>query len=162
MATRTTNYGLYKPDPTDDYVDFLSEFNANMDEIDEHLGSGGSGGGGSIQYSTTERVIGTWIDNKPLYQITIEVNNPVNDSNEHLIDLTSLSIAECPYLFGYAVRQAGANQITYYSNSIETDGWYYFKARYDNFRSSIMYICLFQNDSIDRMKFTIQYTKVTD
>lgn len=44
MATRTTNYGLYKPDPTDDYVDFLSEFNANMDEIDEHLGSGGSGG----------------------------------------------------------------------------------------------------------------------
>lgn len=124
--------------------------------------NGGGGGGGSIQYSTTERVIGRWIDNKPLYQITIEVNNPVNDSNEHLIDLTSLNIAECPYLFGYAVRQAGANQITYYSNSIETDGWYYFKARYDNFRSSIMYICLFQNDSIDRMKFTIQYTKVTD
>ncbi len=44
MATRTTNFGLYKPDPTDDYVDFLSEFNDNMDEIDEHLGSGGSGG----------------------------------------------------------------------------------------------------------------------
>ena len=41
MATRTTNYGLYKPDPTDDYVDFLSEFNDNMDEIDENLGGGG-------------------------------------------------------------------------------------------------------------------------
>lgn len=43
MATRTTNYGLYKPDPTDDYVDFLSEFNDNMDEIDENLGGGGGG-----------------------------------------------------------------------------------------------------------------------
>lgn len=41
MATRTTNYGLYKPDPTDDFGDFLPEFNANMDEIDEHLGGGG-------------------------------------------------------------------------------------------------------------------------
>ena len=41
MATRTTNYGLYKPDPTDDFGDFLSEFNDNMDEIDEHLGGGG-------------------------------------------------------------------------------------------------------------------------
>lgn len=41
MATRTTNFGLYKPDPTDDFGDFLPEFNANMDEIDEHLGGGG-------------------------------------------------------------------------------------------------------------------------
>jgi len=113
-------------------------------------------------YSTNEQVIGTWIDGKPLYQITVDVANPVNDSNEHLVDLTSLSIDECPYLFGYAVRHSGANDITYYANSIEADDWYYFKARYDNFRDSIMYICLFRNDSISRMRFTIQYTKTTD
>lgn len=47
MATRTTNYGLYKPDPTDNFGDFLSEFNANMDEIDNNLG-GGSGSGGAF------------------------------------------------------------------------------------------------------------------
>ena len=41
MATRTTNFGLYKPDSTDDFGDFLPEFNANMDEIDNHLGGGG-------------------------------------------------------------------------------------------------------------------------
>lgn len=122
----------------------------------------GGGGGGGHNYSTSEQVIGTWIDGKPLYQITVDVPTPVNDSNEHLIDLTALSIEECPYLFGYAVRHSGANDITYYANSIETDGWYYFKARYDNFRDSIMYICLFKNDSISRMKFTIQYTKTTD
>lgn len=119
-------------------------------------------GGYAHHYSTSETVIGTWIDGKPLYEITIDVANPVNDSNAHWIDLTSLSIEECPYLFGYAVRHSGANYLTYYANSIETDGWYYFKARYDNSLDSIMYICLFKNDSISRMKFTIQYTKTTD
>lgn len=44
MATRTTNFGLYKPDPSDDFENFREEFNANMDEIDENLGGGGSGG----------------------------------------------------------------------------------------------------------------------
>ena len=48
MATRTTNYGLYKPDPTDNFGDFLSEFNANMDEIDNNLGGGGGSGGHTI------------------------------------------------------------------------------------------------------------------
>ena len=31
-----------------------------------------SGGGGSHNYSTTEQVIGTWIDGKPVYEITYE------------------------------------------------------------------------------------------
>lgn len=113
MSTRTTNFNLYKPDPTDDFDDFLSEFNDNMDEIDQHLGGGGGsgghtiinslgqdmpqrtglqiiganvtddsvndktvvtitgGGGGSAEnYSTVEQVIGTWVDGKPLYQIS--------------------------------------------------------------------------------------------
>ena len=50
MSTRTTNYGLYKPEPTDDFGDFLSEFNNNMDEIDENLGGGGVGGTGGNVY----------------------------------------------------------------------------------------------------------------
>ena len=44
MATRTTNYGLYKPAPTDPFKDFLAEHNANMDIIDQNLGGGGGGG----------------------------------------------------------------------------------------------------------------------
>lgn len=44
MATRTTNYGLYKPDPTDPFEDFRAEHNANMEIIDQNLGGGGGGG----------------------------------------------------------------------------------------------------------------------
>lgn len=43
MSTLTPNYNLYKPDPTDDFEDFLSEFGNNMDTIDANLGGGGGG-----------------------------------------------------------------------------------------------------------------------
>lgn len=44
MATYTSNYNLYKPDSSDAFGDFRSEFNNNMDIIDQNLGGGGSGG----------------------------------------------------------------------------------------------------------------------
>lgn len=43
MATYTTNYNLYKPDSTDDFKDFRTEFNTNMDAIDQNMSGGGSG-----------------------------------------------------------------------------------------------------------------------
>ena len=43
MATLTPNLGLYKPDATDEFKNFRTEFNNNMDILDN---SGGGGGGG--------------------------------------------------------------------------------------------------------------------
>lgn len=48
MATRTTNYDLYKPDATDNFSDFREEFNDNMEIIDQNLGGGGGSGGHTI------------------------------------------------------------------------------------------------------------------
>lgn len=42
MGTYTPNLNLYKPDPTDDYEDFLPEFNDNMNKLDQSGGGGGS------------------------------------------------------------------------------------------------------------------------
>ena len=39
MASYTPNNNLYKPDATDDFKDFRSEFNNNMDIIDNGLGN---------------------------------------------------------------------------------------------------------------------------
>ena len=43
MATYTTNYNLYMPEPTDPVGDFRAEFNSNMQTIDQNLGGGGGG-----------------------------------------------------------------------------------------------------------------------
>lgn len=48
MATYTPNYNLYKPGSSDDYENFRSEFNNNMDIIDQNLGGGGGSGGHTI------------------------------------------------------------------------------------------------------------------
>lgn len=47
MATYTTNYNLKKPDSSDPFGDFRSDYNDNLDIIDANLG----GGGGSSSLS---------------------------------------------------------------------------------------------------------------
>ena len=64
MATYTTNYNLYKPDSTDDFKDFRSEFNNSMDIIDQNLGGGGGGGHTIIDES------GTTLPNESKLQFT--------------------------------------------------------------------------------------------
>ena len=43
--------------------------------------TGGTGDGHA--YSTTEQVVGTWIDGSPLYEITLETNTQVNLDNQN-------------------------------------------------------------------------------
>lgn len=69
MSTRTTNYGLYKPDPTDPFEDFRAEHNANMDIIDANLGGGGGGGGHTIVDEN-----GSDMASEPKLQFTGNVN----------------------------------------------------------------------------------------
>lgn len=103
MATRTTNYGLYKPDPTDDYVDFLSEFNDNMDEIDDHLGGGGGG--------DTYNIYGAFVN-----------TNRVIASGQHLQTWTYTATEDCFVVTSVAIAQnTGANcQI----DGVTTSEWY--------------------------------------
>lgn len=58
---------------------------------------GGDTPAGGISYSTEERVIGKWIDGKPLYQITIELPESVAipaNAWTTVTDVTDLSIKE--------------------------------------------------------------------
>lgn len=125
MATYTPNYNLCKPEGTDDFDSFLSEFGNNMDTIDANLGGGGgsgghtiidplgqnmpqrtglqfiganvtddsvndktvvtiTGGGGSINYSYTEQVVGTAEDGRPLYQITVDCGTLPNNTTKNV------------------------------------------------------------------------------
>lgn len=42
MSNRSPIYNLYEPESTDNFEDFLEEFNQNMETIDQNLGGGGT------------------------------------------------------------------------------------------------------------------------
>ena len=51
-----------------------------------------SGGNSGHNYSTTEQVVGTWIDGVPLYEKTVVKTNVTNGSEIKIIDYTDLSL----------------------------------------------------------------------
>ena len=81
MATYTTNYNLYKPDSTDDFKDFRSEFNNNMDILDNAVGGSTQGhtiidGSGSsmtqrsgLQFQNVTSVTDDSVNDKTIIQV---------------------------------------------------------------------------------------------
>ena len=53
----------------------------------EYAGSGGSGGVPTHHYSTNEQVIGTWIDGKPRYEITLSGSGSYSAGSELVVPL---------------------------------------------------------------------------
>jgi len=124
MSTLTPNYNLIKPDSSDPFGDFRSDYNDNLDIIDANLGGGGGSGGHTIIdpngtdmtqrtglqftgnvsvsddgvndktvvdilggsnlildakiFSTEEKQVGVWTNQKPLYQKTVYYAGGVN------------------------------------------------------------------------------------
>lgn len=189
MSSYTPNLNLYKPDATDDYSEFLVEFNNNMNKIDQGGGGGSSslaglsdvnltsptdgqvltydgnsskwvnatpsGGGGSFDYSTTEKVIGTWIDGKPLYQITLSLPNLPNNGSINLttpnnikllVDVEGViySTIDSTYQRPLPFPADGGNQIRVDINN------------------SILRIVTYADWSLYVGYLTIRYTKTTD
>lgn len=61
----------------------------------------GAGAAGGHTYSTTEQVVGTWIDGKPLYEKTIEITNLSISANGGSV---SLGIANVETIFMIAIK----------------------------------------------------------
>lgn len=91
MATYTTNYNLYKPESTDDFGDFRSEFDNNMDIIDANLGGGG---GDTVSYTQT-LATGTKVGE-------ISINGTSSDINSPKYKIKKQNIATVPYLTLYS------------------------------------------------------------
>ncbi len=74
---------------SDDYLLLDSPTNGTRKILASNVG--GSGGGGGVDYSTTEQDTGLkWIDGKPIYQKTFIITQ-----NNTWEDLTSLNIDNC-------------------------------------------------------------------
>jgi hypothetical protein len=116
----------------------------------------------NVHYTTTEQVIGTWMDGKPLYQKTIELNNISvgydNDVHTQIAHNVS-DFKECHYLsISCPILGVSSGDVLFNSDSstlatfrvndtyiYATGGTNHFGARSDRY-----------------WYFTIQYTKTTD
>ena len=118
-----------------------------------------------VIYSDTERVIGVWRDNKPLYQKTIYTNN-ATVNNAVTISVSSLNIDSLVDIEGTYDRIVNwispPLHMVYCFDGLESNDEQSF-IRYDKDDKNILYrIILANNEATSYQAITIQYTKTTD
>jgi len=122
-------------------------------------GSGGyqAYGFSPIIYSTEEREVGVWINNKPLYQKTLVFEDYTNGTYQ---DVSSLNIEEIVNNFGehrFADYSYGLS-FPYYENN----NWYSLMTFDKNNGRYYVYCSSQIADAYKKLFITIQYTKTTD
>lgn len=121
-----------------------------------------SGGASVHTYSTTEQVVGTWIDGKPIYEISFSevLNNMTSGSQYQILDLTASAIENVIKIDGgYWYETNNASDKRYVSQ-----GQYCSLEYADN--GSILYGRQSFTSTTSNRKYTwigtIQFTKTTD
>jgi hypothetical protein len=119
----------------------------------------------SVNYSTEEQVVGTWIDGKPLYQKTFEITNTISTTTpsdftniEHGID----NIDVVTNIMGAARRRDDDNSMWYPIGMADTDQTAYTIAVRMNSKYISYYIRRYSVGEIKKLFVTAQYTKTTD
>lgn len=120
--------------------------------LTDYPSGGGSGGGSSsIKYSTDERVIGEWVDGKPIYEITYVPATTLHTNGSTWLN-TGMAISDVDKLINYEVVAKDTNvnapanikgaDFRYYNNNVQLyviGQWY-----------------------LDIQTITVRYTKTTD
>lgn len=107
-----------------------------------------------VHYSTTEQVIGTWIDGKPLYQISVSLTSGIAIGSYGHISLPADLIVRG--FDGYAYRNSHASVDKF--NGFINSGDLYASIRNGDIEYWISNIF----NPVEEIEFTVQYTKVTD
>ena len=130
----------------DNTVDAINELKGNIDTLDER----------GI-YSTTEKVVGVWIDGKPLYRKVINFGSLPNNSQK-FVNHNISNLGYVSKLEGTAQRTSDGVRFTIpyagltATNSISLNG-----------NATSLYIATGSDrTSIDVCYITIEYTKTTD
>ena len=109
-------------------------------------------------YSTDERVVGTWIDGKPLYQRTFVRNDITTRSDFYLVDDSTINIHN---VRGQFIDPWGScfDLVAYYDS--ENYRTYSFIT---NHRTQVRSYCSFGSTVYTNVgaEYTIQYTKIAD
>lgn len=120
--------------------------------------SNGDSGGSSHHYSTTEQIVGTWIDGKTLYEKTIINSSPtytkVGNVYEVTTDVNFSGIDEIVYMMPMALKDASSRTF-----GARTDlGVFEYCAC--NLSNNSIYMATSSN-TYSKLIFVIRYTKTS-
>lgn len=102
-------------------------------------------------YSTTEKVIGIWTNNKPIYEKVVYSTLDLRTSGEHAYDVGLQNVDE---LVDLKYRINGSRNKVVHNNAISAIG-------IDNADKLFIYTNVNWDNNMD-CRFTIQYTKTID
>jgi len=116
-----------------------------------------------VIYSDTERVIGIWRDNKPLYQKTFVKNSTDASGTGVSFDVSALDIDYCVDIYGTCDRiVTGVGTLIYPFNAYEDSSLRTYVA-YSKFNNCINFnIRFYLGESTSTQYITILYTKNSD
>ena len=132
--------------------------------------------GSDTDYSTEEKIVGTWIDGSPVYQKTVVMTMPTATSQrdgaywkgDTSVDITSLNISQLVNLFAMSSYPTTCNLIPYfgYANDAEETQYAKMNAIMCWSNKSTISIRRFYPSSVNPdagadVYVTIQYTKTT-
>ena len=140
----------------------LTQQEVTINDIIEALENKAVGGGDDemVKYSTEEQIIGTWIDNKPLYRKTLLKTTTVATN---FLDIGSIdNVDYINVVDGCTVFTSGNN--TYYVPTSTYEGSNNFSKFFiqKNNSSNIAGIKWAGNSTMGTVYATVEYTKVTD
>jgi hypothetical protein len=123
----------------------------------------GAVSGGGHTYSTTEQVVGTWIDGSPVYEKTIITNSSVTNADVD-VDISNLNVDLIIYIGGEYSRKVNNLELYYPwgENEYNTGNEIVFGSycRFYKTNNSITYKIIHKdNSTTDYQRFTIRYTK---
>lgn len=153
----------------EDVNEIKSVVNENADNMQEKLTAGNNividdnnEISENIKYSTTEKVVGTWINNKPLYEITIFLENTTISSSTkeiEILDITNYDIVLVPdFYLNMDTSSTAGNRHTFVENTNDNNN------NYVNIRGWVNSLLLQTNWAyyINKGYIRVRYTKTTD
>lgn len=109
-------------------------------------------------YSTSEKVVGKWINNKPVYEITIDFGSLPNNSTKS-VSIGASNIENIIKIYGIGIASTGASIPLPYSDDYYVTGNVLLDA---NASSGEIRMIARSDKSVFYGYVTIQYTKTTD
>ena len=113
-----------------------------------------------MNYSTEEKLIGTWIDGKPLYKKTILYKGTINADSNAIIASTVSNIDNVVLIEGTSYRQGSSGN--YYCNISEPQSSKQLVNVYYEKNQNIFYIHCVATYVDTTFQITFKYTKTTD